>query len=110
MTYEETAKALRLCASDDENACQKCPRQTICNEDKNMGGLFIDSASAIEELLKVAKAMHTWIFLNTVDEKAVYDKCGLTPEMNAAFGYDGPYTADDIKPYDILYEEGGPST
>ena len=45
-----------------------------------------------DELLKVAKAMHTWIFLNSVDEQEVYDECGLTDEMNAFLGYAGSFT------------------
>ena len=45
-----------------------------------------------DELLKVAKAMHTWIFLNSVDEQEAYDECGLTDEMNAVLGYAGSFT------------------
>ena len=30
------------------------------------------AADAIEELLKAARAMHTWIFLHTGDEEAAY--------------------------------------
>lgn len=44
------------------------------------------------ELLKVAKKMHCWIFLNTDDELGAYDECGLTDEMNALLGYDGQFT------------------
>ena len=87
----------------------------MCNEDHNMHGLFDDAASAIDELVKVAKAMHTWIFLNSADEQAVYDECGLTDEMNAALGYGGKVeivtepekTANTTTTYDLLYEEGG---
>ena len=46
-----------------------------------------------DELLKAAKAMHTWIFLNSVDEQEAYDECGLTDEMNAILGYAGSFTA-----------------
>lgn len=59
--------------------------------------LMMDAADAIEELLKAAKAMHTWIFLNTGDEQAAYDECGLTDEMNAALGYGGRYVAEPPK-------------
>lgn len=45
------------------------------------------------ELLKVAKKMHFWIFLNTADELEAYDECGLTDEMNALLGYGGQFTA-----------------
>lgn len=65
--------------------------------------LMKQAADAIEELLKAAKAMHTWIFLNTGDEQAVYDECGLTDEMNAALGYCGQYVAET--PWGLL-EEG----
>lgn len=56
--------------------------------------LFNEAADAIEELLKAAKAMHTWIFLNSLDEQAAYDECGLTDEMNAALGYGGQFVAE----------------
>lgn len=39
-----------------------------------------------DHLLHLAKAMHTWIFLNTVDEQAVYDELGFTDEDNALLG------------------------
>ena len=51
--------------------------------------LVLDAADAIEELLRAAKKMHTWIFLNTGDEQKAYDECGLSDEMNAALGYGG---------------------
>lgn len=56
-----------------------------------------EAADAIEELLKAAKAMHTWIFLNTGDEQAAYDECGLTDEMNAMLGYGGQFVAEPPK-------------
>ena len=70
-----------------------------------------------DELLKAAKRMHTWIFLNTMDEQEVYDECGLTPEMNALLGSIGtirvPVEEPEEEPkgkpapYDLLHEEGG---
>lgn len=42
-----------------------------------------------KRLLKLAKKMHTWIFLNTGDEQAVYDEIGITEEENYVFGYGG---------------------
>ncbi len=48
--------------------------------------LCAEAADAITELLRAASAMHTWIFLNTEDEQAAYDECGLSLEMNAALG------------------------
>ena len=65
---------------------------TTCSEE-----LAEKAADAIEELLKAAKAMHTWIFLNTGDEQAAYDECGLTNEMNAALGYSGQFVAEPPK-------------
>lgn len=47
-----------------------------------------------DEVLKAAKQMHAWIFLNTGDEQKVYAECGLTDEMNAALGYCGQYVAE----------------
>lgn len=42
-------------------------------------------------LLKLAKAMHTWIFLHTSDEQKAYDECHLTDEDNSMFGYGGEF-------------------
>lgn len=49
------------------------------------------AANAIEELIKAASAMHTWIFLHSGDEQAAYDECGLSDEMNVALGYGGQF-------------------
>lgn len=51
-----------------------------------------EAADAIEELLKAAKAMHTWIYLYTGDEQAAYDECGLSDEMNTLLWYGGKMT------------------
>lgn len=58
---------------------------------------YLQAAEAIEELLKVASAMHTWIFLHTGDEQAAYDECGLTDEMNAELGYGGQFVVETPK-------------
>lgn len=50
-----------------------------------------ESADAIEQLLKVAKKMHLWIFLHSGDEQEAYDWCGLSDEMNSALGYGGQF-------------------
>ena len=76
--YDELVK--RLNAYSAEHECH--------------GGITAEAADAIEELLKAAKAMHTWIFLNSVDEQAAYDECGLTDEMNAALGYGGQFVVE----------------
>lgn len=57
----------------------------------------MEASDAIEELLKAAKAMHTWIFLNSADEQAAYDECGLTDKMNAALGYGGQFVMESQK-------------
>ena len=80
--YEELVKRLRYAASYDERiVIQDCK----------------EAADAIEELLKAASAMHTWIFLNTGDEQKAYDECGLSDEMNAALGYSGQFVAEPPK-------------
>lgn len=61
------------------------------------GDVINEAADAIEKLLKVASAMHTWIFLHTGDEQAAYDECGLTDEMNAELGYSGQYVIEPPK-------------
>ena len=42
-----------------------------------------------DHLLKVARKMHSWIFLNTGDEQAAYDEIGLSDEDNMLLGYMG---------------------
>lgn len=93
--YEELLIGLRGHAKqrgcDDRCPCYDAESRgyATCSEE-----LAEKAADAIEELLKAAKAMHTWIFLNTGDEQAVYDECGLTDEMNAMLGYGGQFVAE----------------
>ena len=47
-----------------------------------------------ERLLKLAKAMHLWIFLHCYDEEAVYKELGLTEEEDAFLGYGGSFTIE----------------
>ena len=94
--YKDLVKALRVCANGDI-PCAECPRHDRCTIDHNMNSLFPEAADAIDELLKAAKAMHTWIFLNTGDEQAAYDECGLSDEMNAALGYGGQFVMESPK-------------
>lgn len=86
--YDELIKQLRYLAKV----------YSIC-EQENMQEykLAVEAADAIEELLKAAKAMHTWIFLNSVDEQAAYDECGLTDEMNVALGYGEQFVVEPPK-------------
>lgn len=91
---DELVKRLRCCSYSDPNGCEECrncPNADNFYECKQK--LTLQAADAIEELLKAAKAMHTWIFLHTGDEQAAYDECGLTDEMNAALGYGGQFVA-----------------
>ena len=59
--------------------------------------IVYQAADSIEELLKAAKSMHTWIFLNSGDEQDAYDECGLSDEMNAALGYGGQFVVETPK-------------
>ena len=58
---------------------------------KREPGAEVISKAEYDKLLAAAKAMHTWIFLNTADEFEVYDECGLTDEMNALLGSMGRF-------------------
>lgn len=58
--------------------------------------LYAPTADVVEKeqydyLLKLARKMHTWIFLHTGDEQAAYDEMGLTDEDNALLGYGGRF-------------------
>ena len=48
-----------------------------------------------DRLLKIAQQMHTWIFLHSEDEQAVYDELGLTDEESAILGYSGQLILGD---------------
>ena len=103
MDYKELSKCLRMCCSTDGNL--ECDCDHCLFRDKIIdGGSWADytecvsamglaAADAIDELLKAAKKMHTWIFLHTGDEQKAYDECGLSDEMNAALGYGGQFVA-----------------
>ena len=98
--YKELVRAMRMCAGDDDFPCDcdRCPERDKIRDYETwsdytycVSALMIDGADAIEELLKAAKKMHTWIFLNTWDEQKAYDECGLTEEMKATLGYGGQF-------------------
>lgn len=91
MKINELIQHLRGC---DGCRCRDCELkdEEVCNPI-----LMEKAADAIEELMKAAKAMHTWIFLNTGDEQKAYDECGLSDEMNAALGYSGQFVAEPPK-------------
>lgn len=77
----------------------------------------IDNAPTIEaytgaeymHLLKLAKKMHTWIFLHTFNEDETYKELGLTDEDNALFGSFGKFYYScnpNSKPFPQAYENG----
>lgn len=47
------------------------------------------SKEQYDHLLRAARRMHEWIFLNSCDELEAYRECGLTDEDNALLGYIG---------------------
>jgi hypothetical protein len=102
--YEELVTRLREFASIPEHCetvddCSQCTKESICLSFTNRRIIDVatEAADAIEELMKAAKAMHTWIFLNSGDEQAAYDECGLSDEMNAMLGYGGQFVVEPPK-------------
>ena len=61
------------------------------NQIKTIPAADVVDGEKYRMLLRAAKKMHTWIFLNTFDEQKAYDECGLTDEMNVLLGYGGQY-------------------
>lgn len=60
-------------------------------------------------LLKLAKKMHTWIFLHTLNEDETYKELGLTDEDNALLGSFGKFYYScnpNTKPFPQAYENG----
>jgi len=102
MSYDELVKRLR----EPDKKCDDCSEKD--NYDACLlciDSLFKETADAIEELLKAAKKMHTWIFLNSGDEQVAYDECGLSDEMNAALGYCGQF---ELRPEPPKEEQADP--
>ena len=64
---------------------------------ENLPSADVIAKTEYDKLLTAAKAMHTWIFLNTIDEFEAYDECGLTDEMNALLGSMGNFKAEIIE-------------
>jgi len=104
MDYTELVKSLRICSDwgtevrfpGEPSECDGCSYYDAEKDEckswdvlRRKEHLLLDAADATEELLKAARAMHLWIFLNTGDEEKVYEECGLSDEMNAALGYGG---------------------
>lgn len=79
---------------------------------------FLNGAPTIEaytgaeymHLLKLAKKMHTWIFLHTFNEDETYKELGLTDEDNALLGSFGKFYYScnpNSKPFSQAHENGG---
>lgn len=87
LTEEQTIGCFRI-------QCTKCPVDLgrywyfSANDVINAWNRRADNEE-YEHLLKIARKMHTWIFLNTGDEQAVYDEIGLSDEDNVLLGYGG---------------------
>jgi len=93
--YKKLITSLRSCGNDDGVVeCDRCWETHIAGCGCS-NALMHKAADAIEELLSAAKKMHTWIFLNTGDEQAAYDECGLSDAMNAALGYAGQFVVEE---------------
>ena len=59
---------------------------------KDIEGMLYEN----QRLLRIARKMHLWIFLNSGDEEAVYNELGLTDEDNEMLGYGGKIVLGDI--------------
>lgn len=108
--YDELIEELRRhhCDAkedDTQEICEECAYDVII-ADKSVPsgiasvcvcGLMNRAADAIEELLKAAKAMHTWAFLNSWNTQAAYDECWLTDKINVALGYGGQFVVEPPK-------------
>lgn len=85
----ECADVLISCA----DKCDNCPSENCigCLADRliDHGVTMQTTPISYERLLKLAKKMHTWIFLHCADEEKVYDELGITEEENYVFGYGG---------------------
>lgn len=81
---------IRITAKDTNSSELRGARKVI-DRIKAMPAAKVIAKVEYDKLLTAAKAMHTWIFLNTVDEFEVYDECGLTDEMNALLGSMGRF-------------------
>ena len=100
---KKVIKGLECCAE-----CGKCKSECPYDGKNNsMYGCTTRLAKDALEILKdydhilhLAKAMHTWIFLHTADEFAVYDELGLTDEDNALLGSIGGKIVIDTRKHE----------
>jgi len=85
---------MRFCYEIGEAPCRACYVDDLLTDVEDFPAADVVDGEAYRELLKAARKMHCWIFLNTADELDAYDECGLTDEMNALLGYGGQFTAN----------------
>lgn len=94
--YIELEKAVAECkeiADEYGNSKRISDRQTCAGINtairvfENIPAADVIERKQYDELLRAARKMHTWIFLNTADEENVYEECGLSEEMNVLLGY-----------------------
>lgn len=85
---EKVLKSLECCVVGAE--CDHCKYGMLNKNDfEGCRQMLADALALLKEydrVLHLAKLMHTWIFLNTFDEQAVYDELGFTDEDNALLG------------------------
>lgn len=87
---DEIKKALECCRGNGK--CNECPYEDKdCYFEQDALDLINYQEEEYNHLLKIAKKMHLWIFLNCGDEAKVYEECGLTDEDNALLGYSGEF-------------------
>lgn len=76
--------------------CEYCCEHDSCNSPcveylqvAELPTADVVSKEQYDHLLRAARRMHEWIFLNSCDELEAYRECGLTDEDNALLGYIG---------------------
>lgn len=92
ISRDEAAKV--LCMACGNSACDpfEC---SFYKEMENIQAADVVSVEDYKHLLKMARAMHTWIFLNTCDEQKAYYECHLTDEDNDLLGYGGQFILEE---------------
>ena len=69
----------------------------VCSAISEVPAAEVVDKKDYEELLRAAKKMHAWIFLNSFDEVEAFKECGLSEEMNTMLGYLGSAVLSDKK-------------
>lgn len=86
---QDISDAVRFTVKSGEPSAEMRGANKIIDRIRSAPAADVVSKADYDELLKAARAMHTWIFLHSFDELEAYDECKLTPEMNALLGYGG---------------------